>query len=83
MLFTDLRARLSGMIISGDGTEIYRDLSHIQSCSGHNVYTETDVCNSVIRIQLDFVPVRYLKIETANYLTLCEVEVYGGKKLTF
>ena len=79
MLFTEVRARLSGMIISGDGTAIYRDLSHIQSCMWHNVYTDTDVCNSVIQIQLDFVSARIVKIETANYLTLCEVEVYVGK----
>jgi len=79
MLFTDLRARLSGMIISGDGTEMYRDTSQKTFCYFQYSYANTDVCNSVIQIPFDSVPVRYLKIETANYLTLCEVEVNVGK----
>jgi len=78
-MFTDLRARLSGMIVSGDGTDMYRDTSDKQTCPWQYSYAVTDVCNSVIQIQLDYVPVRHLKIETANYLTLCEVEVYVGK----
>jgi len=79
MLFTEDRARLSGMIISGDGTKMYNDSSHKQICFWQYAYADTDVCNSVIQIPFDNVPVRYLKIETANYLTLCEVEVYVGK----
>jgi len=76
---SDNRHRLSGMVIQGDGKDIYTDQSHKTSCPWNSPYSGLDVCSAVIMIPIEYAFVRYLKISTANFLTLCEVEVYQGK----
>ena len=78
MFFSVERTRLCGMVIKGDSTVLYRDTSHITNCYEYPVYG-TDVCSDIIIIPIQLACVRYFRIETHNYLNLCEVEVYGSK----
>jgi len=85
MLPSGDRARLSGMVINGfstiDGkkTELHRDKSDIDNCTGQYTNTNYPVCQDIIMIPLSTDEVRYVKISTTDYLTLCEVEVFAGK----
>ena len=79
-LLSDNRHRLSGMVIQGDGKDIYTDHSHKTTCPWYPQHSGLDVCSAVIMIPIEYALVRHLKISTANFLTLCEVEVYEGKK---
>ena len=80
---TDDRTRLSGMQIKGDGHLIYEDRSQKTSCYFLYPLEGTDVCSDVIRIPLNGTSVRNLTISTNNYLTLCEVQVFGGIEFIF
>jgi len=75
--FTDTRSRLSGMQIKGDGHLIYEDHSR-KHCHLPFPPEGTDVCSNVIRIPFNATSVRILNISTDDYLTLCEVQVFGG-----
>jgi len=79
ILFSDNRDRLSGMVVQGDGRDIYTDHSHKTTCSWNSQHSGLDVCSAVIMIPIEYAFVRYLNISTVNFLTLCEVEVYEGK----
>ena len=69
------------MVIKGDGREIYKDSSNKQECQKNYPSEGADVCSDVIRIAINREPVQELTISTNNYLTLCEVQVFGGKKV--
>jgi len=80
---TDERTRLSGMQIKGDGHFIYEDPPpKITWCSSYPP-EGMDVCSDVIRIPLNGTSVRKLKMSTYDYLTLCEVQVFGGIEVIF
>ena len=70
------------MEIEGDGHLIYKDPSQKTKCSSYPP-NGTDVCSDVILIQLNRTSVRQLTISTENYLTLCEVQVFGGITFLF
>jgi len=82
------RTRLSGMIIKGSNsardqeTQLYQDPLHapvITDCNGYYPESGTSVCSDVIDISVNNdLHVRHIIISTANYLNLCEVEVYAG-----
>jgi len=74
----DERTRLSGMRIKGDRRLIYKDPSQKQTCSWSYPLEGTDVCSDVISIPLNGPSVQKIKISTDNFLTLCEVKVFGG-----
>jgi len=80
---TDERTLLSGMQIKGDGLLIYEDRSQKQTCSFLYPPEGTDVCSDVIRIPLNGPSVQKIKISTDDYLTLCEVQVFGGIEFIF
>jgi len=65
------------MQITGDERLIYEDQSQKTTCSFY-LPEGTDVCSDVIRIPLNRTSVRKLTISTDDYLTLCEVQVFGG-----
>jgi len=81
------RTRLSGMIIKGSNsardqeTQLYQDpLPVISDCNGHYPASGTSVCSDVIHLTVENdALVRYINISTANYLNICEVEVFAGK----
>ena len=80
---TDDRKRLSGMNITGDGRLIYKDLSQKLACSDPYPPKGIDVCSDVILIPLNGPSVGNLTISTGDYLTLCEVQVFGGITFLF
>ena len=83
MSSTDERTRLSGMQIKGDGHLVCEDPSpKISRCYSYPP-EGTDVCSDVIRIPLNGTSVRTLNILTGDYLTLCEVQVFGGIQFIF
>jgi len=62
----------------GSRTELYRDTSN--DCAGKYTDPAPPVCQDVIPIPItSYMPWRYVTISTKHYLTLCEVEVFGGK----
>jgi len=86
MLHAASRARLSGMVITGStrphgsGTELHRDTSNVADCKGKYTDKAYPVCQDIIWISITGDQIlRYVKISTKSYLTLCEVEVFGGK----
>lgn len=68
------------MVVMGNGIQIYEDSSNKYSCSNTYPLEEDDVCSDVISIPITKTSVRELTISTNHYLTLCEVQVFGGKK---
>jgi len=84
ILFADNRARLSGMLVTGNGVILYKDDSTKTSCSSYPA-EGTDVCSDVIRIPIETASaVQHLTIATnASYLTLCELEVFAGNTIYF
>jgi len=84
MFYVAVRARLSGMVITGSisadgrGTELYRDSSNVADCTDKYTNPAYPVCQDIITIPVSMDDVRYVKISTTDYLTLCEVEVFAG-----
>ena len=66
------------MQIKGDGHLIYEDRSRKHTCYSPYPPEGTDVCSDVIRIPLNETSVRTLNISIGDFLTLCEVQVFGG-----
>jgi len=81
---SDTRTWLCGMQISGStfssvGHVLYQDPSNITSCNGVYGYSGMNVCDDVIEIPINTsYYTQLLTVSTANYLTLCEVQVYAG-----
>ena len=83
--FSALRARLSGMVITGsistDGnrTELHRDMSNVTDCFGKYTLPAFPACLDIITVPISSdQSLRYVKISTTDYLMLCEVEVFTG-----
>jgi len=81
------RARLSGMQIGGytspggSYVSLYKDDGRKTTC-GTNDYgdTGTSICGDILLIPITNTGVfSILRISTANYLTLCEVQVFAGR----
>jgi len=70
------------MQIKGDERLIYEDRSQKTTCSSYPPQG-TDVCSDVILIPLNRPSVGNLTISTDDYLTLCEVQVFGGITFLF
>jgi len=83
-----LRARLSGMWIAGktnlDGgfVLLYTDTSNITKCTSSMSGTNgTSPCDDVLVIPINNMHLlQFIKISVANYLQLCEVQVFAGKR---
>ena len=71
------------MEIKGDGHLVDEDPSQKTSCNSLYPPEGTDICSDVIRITLNGTTVKKLKISTGDYLTLCEVQVFGGIQFKF
>jgi len=87
MFHAAVRARLSGMVITGStstdgsGRELHRDNSNVENCAGKYTDQRYPACLDIIRIPISSDQSwRYVKISTTDYLTLCEVEVFAGKR---
>jgi len=87
VLYTETRARLSGMLITGSSSEagsevvLFHDTSNIENCSGKYTDTNKIVCLDTIDITVSNNELlQYVKISTTDYLMLCEVEVYAGNE---
>jgi len=79
-MFTDNRAHLSGILVTGNGVILYKDGSTKTSCSSYPD-EGTHVCR--IPIETDSA-VQHLIIATnASLLILCEVEVFAGNTVYF
>jgi len=74
----DNRARLSNMVVTGDGKELYKDASNKEECFDTFPNEGLDVCSDVIAIPVHGSSAQNLNISTADYLTMCEVEVFAG-----
>ena len=64
----------------GSETELYRDKSNVENCTGKYTNPAYTVCQDIIAIPISSDQSwRYVKISTTDYLMLCEVEVFAGK----
>jgi len=70
---------ITGSSTAGGRTELYKDKSNINDCTGKYTNTSVPVCNDTILIPLSNKYVRDVLIATTNYLMLCEVEVFAGE----
>jgi len=89
MFLTVERARLTGMwiigttVTNGSETLLYQDTSNVRNCSGHYVPSGLSVCSDIMTIPISgHHLVRFVAIYTANFLMLCEVQVFAGKTNT-
>ena len=88
-IFKDIRARLSGMEIDGNTMSsdgfvlLYRDTSNITSCPMYGM-EGTSPCDDVLLIPIISTQLfQFIKISVANYLQLCEVQIFAGKRYSF
>ena len=66
----------------GPFEELYRDAENRLSCVNHYNDIGTSICGNILLINITSTHMfQIVKISTASYLTLCEVEVFGGKLL--
>jgi len=83
---TEVRARLSGMKIEGRTRSadnfvlLYQDPSNITACNESMYGTEgTSPCYDVLLIPIsNTILFQFIKISVANYLQLCEVQIFAG-----
>ena len=87
-MLTGARGRLRGMTIQGItpsntvGFDITNYDSNGPSCTSDNAQLNgTSVCDDVILIPVNSgTEVQFVQISVNNFLTLCEVQVFAGKR---
>lgn len=59
---------------------LYQDGSSISNCTGMYGTEGTSPCDDVLLIPINNTQLfQYIKISVANYLQLCEVQIFAGK----